>query len=176
MIGGRTFGWCLLLVWAAWLFALQGWLASSDGVGAWTPELGIVLLLALGSKLRGADAFLALFLVSGARMAFSTDPPLAILAGYGFLALVARWLERFVEIDRPVARAALAAFAAYVLGSYWSATRSLAIAADGILAVPPEASAAPPFAGIVATAACAVALGPLLLRLPGTSLLWRRRS
>jgi hypothetical protein len=167
--------WVLLGVWCAWLLALQGRLASGAAPGAllgrWTPDLGIVMLLALGPTHRGARMGLAVAIVSGARIAFTSDPALAVLVGYVAVAGVASRLRETLEIDRAVPRALLAALLALVLSAYWMAAARIAL---GVGAA--QVLAAPRWAGesALATGAAALVLAPLLVRLPGLSPFRRR--
>ena len=169
--------WVLLVVWCAWLLALQGLLASgaSPGapLGAWTPDLGVVMLLALGPTQRGARMGLAVAIVSGARIAFTGDPPLAILVGYTAVAGVASRLRETLEIDRAVPRALLAALLALALSAYWMAAARIALGAGTA-----EALSAPrwAWASALGTGAAALVLAPLLVRLPGLSPFRRQSS
>jgi hypothetical protein len=174
---GRGLGWCLLVVWCAWLFALQGLFASSTLLGPWTPDLGIVLLLALDPRLDRSDALTAIAVVAGSRIAFTSDPPLAVLVGYATLVFLVRRLRRGLEVDRALPRAFVAAVAAAVLTAYWTLCRGVALAADGLPTAPGDAGASTRalLAAAGATALAAVFLGPLLVRLPGMSPLRRRR-
>ena len=174
----RTVSWCLLVVWCAWLFALQGVVASTPSLALWTPDLGIVLLLALDRRFDRADAFMAVGVVSGARISFTSDAPLAILVGYAALVYAARRLRRVSEIDRLLPRAFLAALAAAALTAYWAVTRSIAFAADSAgvaLGVRETLDVSRVSSAALATGIAAVVLGPLIVRLPGISPL-RARS
>lgn len=170
MTRAPVLAWVLLGVWSAWLFAVQGLVASADSLGTWTPELGLVLVLALDGHMRGRGARGVALLVSAARIAVGTDPPLAVVAGYlGFVGLTAG-LRSTVEIDRPLPRALLAAAAALGLSAYWRTCRILdagdVVGGLDVLGVWPHA---------VSTAIAALFLPPVLARLPGLTPLWGRR-
>ena len=164
--------WVILGVWCAWLLALQGGLASGATLGPWTPDLGVVMLLALGPTHRGARMGLAVAVVAAARVAFTSDPALAVLVGYLAVAGVASWLLETIEIDRAVPRALLAALLALGLSAYWMAAARVALGAGAV-----QALAAPRWAGASAlgTGAAALVLAPLFVRLPGLSPFRRRR-
>ena len=164
--------WLLLLVWSAWLLALQGLFAARAAVGAWTPDLGLVLLLGLGAGLGRRQAVLAALIVAGARTAFTSDPPLAVLVGYLAVIGVAGWLRGVLEIDRPLARVLVAAVLTLVLAAYWSLASRIALGPDA-LALPPPGWA---WTNALATGAAALVLAPLLMRLPGLSPLRRARA
>ena len=175
----RVVSWSLLVVWSAWLFALQGLLASGQAgqeLTAWTPDLGICLLLALDPRLERSDALLAVCIVAGARAAFSSDPAVAVLVGYAALVVSTRRLRRGFEIDHALPRALFAAVFGALLTTYWSLARSVALAASGITVAQETVSSGRVGRAAVATALCAAVLGPLLVRLPGMSPLRRRSS
>ncbi|HED66204.1 MAG TPA: hypothetical protein ENJ09_11690 [Planctomycetes bacterium] len=163
----RAASWFLLVVWSAWLFALQGLVASTPELADWTPELGVVLLLALDPRLDRSDALLALLIVSAGAIAFSSDPPLAILAGYGAVVFVARSLRSIVEIDQPIARALLAGVSAAVLVSYFDLSRSALLASEGLGPVAGGIGGARVFHAALGTALVTLVAAPLVLRLPG---------
>lgn len=165
--------WLALTVYGLWLFALQGMLASPRLLGAWTPDLGLVLLLSLGAGLRPSRLRIAACLVALARAGVGADPPAALLAGYLGVAGVSGTLRSGLEIDHPLPRTILAGACAWILARFWIATRSIALAAgpgahalDGIRAWP----------GAVATAAAALLLAPVLPKLPGLAALRRRQA
>lgn len=168
----RYVAWILLVVWCAWLFAAQGFLSTEPAIGLWAPDLGLLFLFALDSRLDRSDGRLATLLIAATRVSFSTDPPLAVFAGYlGAFWLIGR-LREIVEIDRPLPRVVLAGTAAFVLSGFWVLSR--------ILALPPEVSVAPSpemiWRSAVSTAVGALVLLPLLRSLPGLSPLWRNRT
>jgi hypothetical protein len=169
--GSRRLAWALLVLWSAWLFALQGLFAGSRA-GDWAPDLGLILILALDARMPTARARVAALCVAAARIACSTDPPLAVVAGY--LGAVACFgaLRELVEIDRPLARAVLAGVLALALASWWILCRSLATPYYG--AQVPVIDLA--WRSALSTGLCALVLFPLLARLPGVSPLWRSSS
>lgn len=178
----RLIGWCLLVVWCAWLFAFQGLVASTPQIASWTPDIGIVLLLALDPRLERRDALLAVAIVAGARIGFSSDPPLAILAGYWTLVFVVRALRNVFEVDHASSRMVLAALGAALLTIYWAVSRDIALsldpvlAADGAYGVEETLAWSRVVKGAVATALGTAVLGPLVLRLPGLTPLRTRSS
>jgi hypothetical protein len=168
----RAVAWVSLLVWAAWLFALQGLFASSRVAGSWVPDLGLLLLLALEGRLREGGRLpqrrllVAALVIALARAAFSSDPPLALAAGYLGVAGVLGALRQWVELDHPFARATLAGGAALALGAFWILSAEL----------PNEVLRALPWEPALATAAAAVVVLPALGRLPGLTPLARARA
>lgn len=164
----RTLAWVLFVVYALWLLALQGLLARPQRLGAWTPDLGLVLLIAWSARLGGGAAALAALLVAFARTALGADAPVALAAGYLGAVLVQGVLRTGIEVDRGPARVVLTGLLALGFG---------ALAALARASLPPGAAAPEvqlvPFA--VASALAAGLLGPLLLRLPGLAPLRVRR-
>ena len=166
----RRLPWILLFLWAAWLFALQGLAASSAGLGPWTPELGLVLLLALDGRVSPGRTRLAACLIAGARIAFSADPPLAVLAGYLGAVGFSGALREILDVDRGLARALLAGVLTLLLVGFWNLSRTLELAAEGLFAPAPGLA----WRTAATTAIATLCLAPLLLRLPGITPLWRR--
>ncbi len=164
--------WLLLVVWCAWLYAAQGALASEPVVGAWAPDLGLLLLLALDGRMARNDARLAALLVALTRIAFTADPPLAVFAGY----LTAFWLSgrlrEIVEIDRPLPRTILAGLLSCMLSAFWITSRIVAVSSEVTFTLSPDLV----WRGAVTTAIAALFFTPLLFRLPGLSPLWRRAA
>jgi len=176
---GALLAWCLLAVWSAWIFALQGSLAAAGG--AWVPDLGLVLLLALAPRLSTASLPLAGLAVALGRIAVSIEPPLAVLAGYLAVVAFARGLRSVVEIRSALPRTLLAAACAFVLARWFAfvheARESEALALSSGLA--PESwpeLAAWSWSVALASGVAALLLGPALVRLPGLSPLHRRSA
>ncbi len=170
MSSGRALAWAILTIYSAWIVAFQGGCASPSALGAWAPELGIAWFLTLDARLRRGDAWLAALLIGAVRTAFTTDPMLAVCVAYVALAWLTTWLRRFFEVDGPIARAWIGFVGALAISAHWTLARSLALAGeDGAAGA---ASFAWPFA--CSTALAALALPPLLARLPGLSPLWKR--
>jgi hypothetical protein len=169
--GSRRLSWSLLVLWSAWLFALQGLFAGTSA-GAWAPDLGLILILALDARMPSSRARGVALCVAAARIACTTDPPLAVVAGY--LGAVACFgaLRDVVEIDRPLVRAVLAGVLALALASWWILCRSLATPYYG--AEVPVFELA--WRSALSTALCALHLLPLLARLPGVAPHWRTSS
>ncbi len=167
----RALSWCLLLVWCAWLFALQGLAASSPRWADMTPDIGIVLLLALDRRLERADALRAVLIVSAARIAFTSDVPLAILVGYAALVFVAHRMRRVAEIDRVIPRVLFAGVGAAALTAYWSFTRSIDLSSGTrvALGIGESLDLSRVWFSAVATGIAAGVVGPLVVRLPGIS-------
>lgn len=164
--------WLCLVVWGAWLFALQGVVAASGSLRAWTPDLGLVLLLALVVRLRSSRALWAAAWVALVRAAFSADPPLAILCGYlGFVG-ACRLVRAGVELERPLVRGLVAFGGASLCAWLWTSARAQELAAGG----PGAPLARFAWTSALATGLVALALGRAPGRLPGLSGLARRRA
>lgn len=164
--------WLLFFLWAAWLYALQGLAAEGTALGRWTPELGLCLLLSFDGRLTRPAARLAACLVAAARVSFSTDPPLAILAGLLAVVAVTGTLRSFFDLERPLLRGALAALFVLGLSFFWNLSWRTALASEGAWAPPAD----PAWRTALATGLTTVAAGALLVRLPGLRPLTRRRA
>ena len=162
--------WVLVGVWAAWLFALQGLVAASERLGAWTPDLGLVFLLALQGRMTPARARVLALLIAGARIAVGTDPPIAVVVGYLGIGGIASWLRDMVEMDNALPRTLFAALATLVLATYWQFCQGISLAGE-VSVIDPRAL----WPHFVGTAVAALLVAPFLCRLPGMAPLWRRR-
>jgi len=171
MKGSMLLAWGLLSVWAVWLFAAQGRLASAT-TAAWAPELGLSLLLGLGPYLRRSDLVVAALAIAAARTAVSIEPPAAVLAGYVAAGSVARSVQSVIALDRRVVRIALGFVLALVLDAWFA----LVASARGESALVFEAAHfLAPWRRALVTALLAGFLGPLFARLPGLTPLRRHR-
>jgi hypothetical protein len=168
------FAWLLLFLYALWIFALQGVLAGPHGLGAWTPDLGLVFLLALGARIPAGRAPFAALVIALARSALAADPPLSLGAGYLGVAGFAGLLRSSLEIDRPLGRTLLAGLSALMLSAFWIAAGALARSAGAGSQLAGEAFQSWIWPGAAASALGAFLLAPLLGRLPGLRPLRRR--
>jgi len=168
--GRRRLAWVLFFVWGVWLYAAQGLLSEVIGLGRWTPELGLALLLVFDARLSRTGGRIAAALVACARIVFSTDPPLAILAGFLAVVAVTGAVRSVVDVDRPVFRGVVATVAMLVLSSFWGLSWRAALAADGAYAPPLD----PAWRSALVTGGVAALTGALFLRLPGLRPLRRR--
>lgn len=172
MKGSLLLAWALFGLYALWITAFQGALASPHQLGEWTPDLGLVLLFAWAGRLRGGRGPLAALGVALARASFAADPPLAIAATLlGALGLFAA-LREMLEVDRALPRALLCGLCAWLTSSLLVTGRSLALAAESP-AVRIEGERLWP--GALASGLACLLLAPLLARLPGLSALGRVR-
>lgn len=164
--------WLLLAVWAAWLYALQGLVVHLGGAGslalgvppgAWVPDLGLVLMLALAAELPASRVPLAALTVAAARAAVGIDPPVAVLAGYLGAASAYAALRRVVVESRRL-RVLATGLASLALGAWLIAARAARLPDP-----PPPAELFPVgwYVPALFTALAAVFPGALLLRLPG---------
>lgn len=163
-----TSGYLFVFLWGAWLFALQGVVAGSE-LGGFTPDLGLVLLLALDARLTSGDARRVAVVLSLARAGFSADSAAAIVTGYLGVVGVTSALRSGMEIDGLFLRTLLACVFAGVLSGWWIACHQLALGARASL----DPGALLP--GALATGLVSLVIGPLLIGLPGFSSIRRRR-
>ena len=171
----RALPWCLFFLYALWLTALQGVLASPRRLGEWTPDLGLVLVFAWAARISGGRGGLAALLVALARASFGADPPVVLAAAsLGALGLFAG-LQSVLEVDRALPRALLCGLGAWLSAQLLVAARSFALAGeapggdlDGLL----DQGLWP---GALLTALACLVLAPLCRRLPGLAPLARVR-
>lgn|GEM_PF-2953902 len=162
----RLAAWAALVLWLAWVHALQERLGVQEVFALVPPDLGMVLFVALLGVMRKRDLFPLAVLAAITRKSFSIDPSLAILCGFLALAWVASLLRELVELESPPWRAALAAGGAAGLALWLEVVRYSRVGA-----------ALPPVDTLLALAftsgLAALALGGLATRLPGLSPLTR---
>ncbi len=164
--------WLLLFLYGTWLLAFQGWLARPQHLGPWTPDLGLVLLVALGARLTPPRTRIASLLVALSRAAFSADPPLALCAGYLGVAGASSFLRAGIQVDGPLSRSLLTAVFAFVLACLWIGARAVALAASPLAA---SSELPVPWPVALSSAVAALFLVPCFHRLPGLRALRRRR-
>jgi hypothetical protein len=168
--------WTCLGLWSAWAFALQGALAQGalglwGGAGPLVPDLGVVLLIGLASRMPARRARLGALLLGLVRASQSADPWPAILCAYLALASLVSLLRRVVDTDRRVWRTVLGGCGAVGVAAWL-------LAVDGLRADTPAPWARAFGPWIWSTGLCTAAAGllggGLLRRLPGIGPLWRR--
>jgi len=159
--------WALFFLWSLWLMALTGWAA---GVGSFAPDLALVLLLALESRRPGHRAFAAALLVAAARVALSTDAPLAVVAGYLGAVGGVGLARRVFEVDGPLSRAVFTGLAALGLSFWWRSARWIDLASEGIQLAPPT----PAWETALASGLTMLVFSRVLLALPGLSPFFRK--
>ena len=168
----RVLAWVLLLAWLSWGFAFQARLAAASSAGPFVPEIGLVLSIGVLSRLDEREAPVLALVLAIARLPYSPEPAVALLAGALGLCLLGLAMRSVVELTGPlwrsVAAGALVAsfdlWLAVVHASRPSTTPAgLAIGVGSLVAV----------AG--SSAALALFAGPVLAHLPGLSPLRSRR-
>lgn len=158
------FGWLCLALWALWCLGVQGLFARQAEWGPWVPEIGLVLLLSLASRMELGHARLAAVLLALLRGAVSADPFAATALIY-LLALEAEGLlRRSLDADGLVPRTVLAGMASYALAVFLRMTERFRVPLEGLSDEWAFSAAIPTAAG---TAALAALAGPGLRRLPG---------
>ena len=172
MTVSRLLGWLLLAVWLTWGFALQARLASASSAGPFVPEIGLVLALAVLSRLDEREAPLLALLLTLARMPFSGEPVVALLAGALGLCLLGLAMRSVVELTGPLWRSVAAGLLVAVFDLWLGIVH----------AARPAGAAAGLSIGIgslvvvaLSSAALALFAGPALAHLPGLTPLRSRR-
>jgi hypothetical protein len=172
MITSRLLGWLLLVAWLSWGFALQARLAAASAAGPFVPEIGLVLSLAVLARLDEREAPVLALVVACARLPYSGEPVVALLAGTLGLALLGLAVRSVVELTGPLWRT-ITTGALVLVFDLW-----LAI----VHGTRPEGTAAGipvGFGSLIAVAFSSSLLmlfaGPTLAHLPGLTPLRRRR-
>ena len=158
-------GYLCVFLWSAWFFALQG-VAAQGSLGVWTPDLGLVLLLAIDARATNGDARRAALLVSLARSTFSSDSTAAIVTGYLGVVGITSALREGLEIDGLLLRGLTAGLFGAGLAAWWLVCQRLVVAPDGVGAVL-SISPGDVWPTAATTALAAFFFGPLLVGLPG---------
>jgi hypothetical protein len=177
--------WLLLVLWATWLEALQGLLLSQPLLARWVPDLSLVLLLTLASRLEVHDLPRVALAVAAGRLAVSIEPAPAVLAAMLGTVLVVRSLRSMVEVRESLARTLIAFAAALVLARWHTlVAETRALSAAGLHAASLGRSWEASLGALgpdgatraVATALFALVFAPALAHLPGLTPLRRRRT
>lgn len=162
----RFAAWCLLVLWFAWVHALQEHLSGTDLFALATPDLGMVLFVGLLGRVRKDDVFLLAILAAIGRKSFSIDSSVAILCAFLFLGWAASLLRHMVELSSPLWRAILAGIGACGLAFWLEVVRY-----SNSGATLPQLEAVLPLA--FTSGLTALAIGGLAAHLPGLSPLRR---
>jgi hypothetical protein len=182
---GRWIGWVMLLVWATWCQGSVAWLSARPSLAAWTPDLGVLLFLAVAARLgrklmarkRETVGHIGLLVaVVWAESANSSLGLAPILAGWMGVLIWQDFWRRGVDVEQPLLRILMGGSAALGL-LLW---RHLVIAMelseetrDVVAGLQLADQGA--WRGVLLTAALAPLLMPLGLALPGLGLYWRER-
>lgn len=181
MSSERIAAWVWVTLWATWSFAAQGFFGDAFALGAWAPDLGLALLVALCARAPREDLPWLALVFGCARAAVSIDAPVANLAvSFGAVAL-ARALRGIVDAQRLLPRALLTFLTSLGAGlwlslAHFARLRDEALAAlGGVPALWTANLALDALRGAAATAAFALVFGGALAYLPGLTPLWRER-
>ncbi len=110
--------WLALTLWAAWLSALQGVCGHGGLFGVAPPDLSVILCLALVSRVNASARDGVWIACALGRCAVSSDPPLAVLAGFALIVLPVRWFGPVIDLKAPLARGVLAFLACLALEAW----------------------------------------------------------
>lgn len=168
----RILGWTMLVVWTSWITVVQAVAVGKTPLGPFTPDLSLLCVFACAVHLHKRDVVPATLVVALARIAFSVDPPLAILSGYLAAALFVRSVRRTADLERPAFALTLVALLELAFSTWLLAVHAVrqGLSVPGRL----SDSAAGLAVATVATAVCAVFAGALV-HLPGLKPLRTRR-
>lgn len=173
----RLIAWVMLGIWAAWISALHGSLVAKTPLGPWSPDLGLLLLVACAAGLEKRDVPLATLIVACGRLAYTVEPPEAILAAFLGVSVLCQWVRRLVELENLGLRMCLCGGGAFLTGLWLAlvhASRSASVGASTGLDSWRHAFG-PSFATGITTGLCGLVLVGAFAHLPGLSPLRRPR-
>jgi hypothetical protein len=176
----RALGWVAVVAWSVWACALGGFVSRELSLAPWTPDFGVVLLVALAARLpHGELPWLALAM-GCARTAVSIDPPVASLAAVFGAVVLARMTRGVVDIQGAIPRALLAAAGAAASVTWLGVAHQARLARSGVEAIAVEIDwsvlGADAAGSAVSTGLLALLAGGWFAQLPGLPALWRRKT
>ncbi len=170
----RWVAWLMLAVWASWLSAAQAVCVSRTALGAWTPDLGLLLVVGLAGAFQRSDVIVGALIVALARVAHSIEPPAALLAGLLSVALAVQAVRRFADLEQPLVRIGVCAGAALIFGLWLNLVHAVRTGMDtglgGLLAALSQV-----LPGALSTTFCGLLFATSLSRLPGLTPLRKQR-
>jgi hypothetical protein len=167
----RVIAYTLLAVWTGVATVLQAFAVEGLGLGAWTPDLPLFLLVAALAQLHRSDAVRVAIVAGLARATFTVEPPFGVLAGMLAVGLVADGVRRIAELSRPSTRALLVGTSAFLFG-LWLVLVDAVRAGDVAVVMLRGAVSLVPTA--LTSALFALAAWPLARALPGLRSIERR--
>lgn len=162
--------WLWTLLWSTWILAVQGAWAAGSARAAWTPNLGVILIVAVAPKLSPGTMRGLVLVLCAAHASLSLDPPVAVAAGYLGMASVYRGVASTFQLEGLAARAFAAGLISFLLAWWLHLVQVARLGSVGEEVLG--------FAGwkvAVATAIASTALAPIFARLPGIRRLGGRR-
>jgi hypothetical protein len=167
----RVLAYVFLAVWTGVATVLQALSVEGLGLGYWTPDLPLCLLVAALAQLHRSDAVRVSIVAALARATFTVAPPFGVLAGTLAVGLVADGVRRVAELSRPITRALLVGVSAFLFG-LWLVLVDAARAGDVGGVVLGRAVSLVPTA--LTSALLALVAWPLARLLPGLRSMERR--
>jgi len=173
----RLVPWLMLGVWASWLAALQGLLVAKTDLAYWVPDTLVLLLVTCAGRFQPKDVTKAAIVLAISRIAFSVEPPAAVLCGFMVTALCVRGVRSVAEVGGPLVRASVAGVGAWGVAAWLLFVHAVrddtSFDLASLLEVMPEC------AGLwrvgLTTALVALFFGPAFALLPGLTPLRKKR-
>lgn len=182
MRSSPVISWGMLALWSALLLSLQLVLVyrmhpHGAGAGTWMPDWTVALAVALAVRVPRAQILPVVLVLALVRVAFSTDPPVAIFAAFLGVSLFVNGLRVAVDVSGLLPRTTIAFVCALVLG-VWGPVVQFA-RGHTLLGGSLGGAELVQFMGDAVPAACVTCLivglfGVFLARLPGFSPLYQR--
>lgn len=170
-----AFAWTLLFAAVTAAVSRAAPLGPADGVGLgpWTPDLALVLLMALAVRMDRGDARLVAAVAAVARAVLGVDTPFALLAAMWFAVELSAWARGQMRVEGRLVHALIVAGAAGAVAAWLG----LAAALRAPTPVALERGAFDDaFAAAVATGLVAYLVGRSPARLPGLVALWHKEE
>lgn len=169
----RPLAWLMLAVWTSWLSAAQALLVSESWLSAWTPDFGLLLLIACAGSLHIRDVPLATVVVVLGRLAHTVEPPPAVVAGFLSISVICQVIRRVTELGNPAMRFALGGLGSLSLVLWLALVHALRTGAELSGAIAASLPAA--LATGLSTGLLALAFQRVMVHLPGLTPLRERR-
>ena len=158
------FAWLALVLWAVWLYGLQGLLGEHLVDAAWAPDLGLVCLVAWAARTTRVRARIGASLFAAVRAALGEDPLVACLAGLWLVIELEASLRKLFDLEALLGRVSMTVGAAFAL-ALWLAFVAHVRADLPVVADPGAVDFA--WRSAVSTGVAAALLGGILRVLPG---------
>lgn len=166
-------GWALLFAGVCGAVARAAPFGTAPGVGLgpWTPDLALVLLLALSSRIERGDARIAAALLATIHAALGVDSPFALFAGLWFAVEILSYARTQLRVEGRLLHALLVAAVSGILTTWLHAAAVLRAPTP----IAPERGVLDDaLAAALATGLVAYLVGRLPSRLPGCPGLWHK--
>jgi len=166
--------WIMLTIWSSWAAAFQGLLADPGRMALWVPDLSLLLFLACAARFESGDVTKAALVIAFGRIAFSVEPPAALLVGFLAISVLVLGVRSVAQVGGPFVRVSLAVVCSWCLGAWLVFVHVVRVQRLGGGAPVELGFALDLWRGALTTGVVAILIGPTLAYLPGLTGLRRR--